>query len=100
MAVFDLDASETLIRHRLEAICSQLVNQQSRLSFAERDWNDCAPDLPASMEIRRFIRSYWNARLGKPLAEIVNCQAQTRWAEQLDQTIEFKSAELGGKFLK
>jgi hypothetical protein len=72
MAVFDPDASEPLIRHRLEAICSQLVNQQSGLSFAECDWNDCEPDLPASMDIRRFIRSYWNARLDKPLAEIIN----------------------------
>ena len=99
MADFDPDASEPLIRHSLEAICSQLVNQQPGLSFAECDWNYCEPDLPASMDIQRFICFYWNARLGKPLAEILDFQGQTRWAAQLDQTIWFESASLGRESL-
>jgi len=61
MAAYHPEVSQSSIPRGLDAICSQFVNQQSRLSFAEREWNDCEPNLPANMDIRRFIRSHWNA---------------------------------------
>ncbi|HEY6490871.1 MAG: hypothetical protein WCC26_04550 [Terracidiphilus sp.] len=61
MAACNPEASQWSILCRLEAICSQLVNEQLRLSFAEHERNDGESNLPANTDIRRFIRSHWNA---------------------------------------
>ena len=61
MAACNPEASRSSIPRRLDAICSQLVNQQLRLSFAELEWNDSEPNLPANTDIRCFVRSKWNA---------------------------------------
>jgi hypothetical protein len=90
----------SLIHGHLEAIYSELINQQLRLSFTQHEGNDCEPNLSGKTNIGRFIYSQWNAGLRKPFVEITDFYSEARRAEQLNQTIGFKRAVFGWELLK
>jgi len=62
----------SLIHGHLEAIYSELINQQLRLSITQHERNDCEPNLSEKTNIGRFICSQWNAGLRKSFVEITD----------------------------